>query len=47
MDVISIVAIVFLVISWVIDAMNRSLSSTNFALWSIAVLMVLRGVNLG
>jgi hypothetical protein len=47
MDVISIVALVFLIISWVIAGMNRELSSTNFAIWSIAVLMVLRGVHLG
>jgi uncharacterized membrane protein len=46
MDVVTIIALVFLIISWVISAMNRELSSTNFALWSIAVIMVLRGVNL-
>ena len=47
MDTVSIIALVFLIISWVIAAMNREVSALNFAVWSIAVLAVLRGVNLG
>lgn len=47
MDVVSIIAIVLLVISFVIAAMNREISALNFAVWSIAVLAVFRGVSFG
>lgn len=51
MDIVSIIALVFLIISWVIAASNAIKtqtipSSLDWAVWSIAILAVFRNLNL-